>query len=101
MKPIEKGCMAIIVKGSDPSSPATNVGKLVIVGKFTGSSMGAKRHCFYTDLWEVNIRINYGRSGYHYYMSEHGMQRIDEDESNDESRKVHQNVGVVGGNGRR
>lgn len=80
MKPIEEGCLAIIVKGAQNPKYETNIGKVVTVGKFIGDKKG-----FQPDLWEVDISIQYESGAKYNLCPEYTMERIDDEDIYEES----------------
>lgn len=80
MKPIEEGCMAVIVGTKQKEGNRNNVGKIVNVGKFIGYIPG-----FREDLWEVDIPILFTSGEEHMFCPEWGLERIDDEDTTEDS----------------
>jgi len=76
MKPIVKGCMAVIVSGRYPE----NIGTVVTVGNFLGRPSPVDEREFYKDdIWEIDKPIRFSLDHTFYLCSESAMQRLGDD----------------------
>jgi len=83
MSKITEGCLAIIVKGKQLPHIESNVGKVVLVGKFIG-----KIPNFPGDHWEVDRPLTYVSGKTHMHAPEQIMERIDYDENQSKKAKI-------------
>lgn len=74
MSKIEKGCVAIIVKGKQTKHVLTNIGKIVKVGNF----LGEVERWVGDDYWEVDVLMNGSKGENAHLNKESYMQRIDD-----------------------
>ena len=74
MKPIEKGCMAIIIDGAGEKR---NVGKIVTVGSFIGEIEGFCGN----NNWNVDQPILFTGGEYKNFIQQSYLERIDDGET--------------------